>query len=54
MLAAAAHHAGQRELPFFVAGAGLPNLPARLGDAKSYTERLFEYHPLGRLDTDTT
>lgn len=43
------HAAGQRELPFFVIGAGLPNLPARLADARSYAERLFEYRPIGRL-----
>jgi len=43
------HAAGQRELPFFVIGAGLPSLPARLADVRSYAERLFEYRPLGRL-----
>jgi hypothetical protein len=43
------HFAGQRELPFFVIGAGLPNLPARLADVRSYAERLFEYRTIGRL-----
>jgi hypothetical protein len=43
------HAAGQRELPFFVIGAGLPNLPARLADVRSYAERLFEYRSIGRL-----
>jgi len=52
-LAAAAHAAGQREVPFVVSAAGLPNLPARLADAKSYAERLFDYRPLGRLNNDT-
>jgi predicted transcriptional regulator len=52
-LAAAVHMSGQQGVPFFIAGAGLPNLPARLGDAKSYAERLFDYRPLGRLDPAT-
>jgi hypothetical protein len=52
-LAAAAHAAGQRSVPFFVFAAGLPNLAGRLAEAKSYAERLFEYRPLGTLD-DTT
>ena len=50
---AAAHAAGQREVPFIVAAAGLPSLPARLADAKSYAERLFDYRPLGRLSAST-
>jgi hypothetical protein len=47
----ACHEAGQREVPFYVAGAGLPNLPAVLAEAKSYAERLFEYSRLGPLST---
>ncbi|EMY35312.1 hypothetical protein D477_005066 [Arthrobacter crystallopoietes BAB-32] len=47
---AAQHYAGQRELPFFVVGAGLPNLPGRLAEARSYAERLFEYRPIGKLN----
>lgn len=46
---AAVHAAGQREVPFLLAGAGLPNLPGRLAEAKSYAERLFDYRPVGRL-----
>ncbi|BCT78074.1 ATPase [Sinomonas cyclohexanicum] len=46
------HHAVQNELPFFVTGAGLPNLPARLADARSYAERLFDYRQIGKLDHD--
>lgn len=46
------HHAVQNELPFFVTGAGLPDLPARLADARSYAERLFDYRQIGRLDPD--
>jgi hypothetical protein len=48
-LAAAVHLAGQRNVPFTVVGAGLPNLPGKLADAKSYAERLFDYRPLGKL-----
>ncbi len=49
-LAAGAHVAGQRTVPFVVIGAGLPNLAGRLAEAKSYAERLFDYRPLGQLD----
>jgi hypothetical protein len=52
-LAAGAHVAGQRSVPFVVVGAGLPNLAGRLAEAKSYAERLFDYRPLGQLDPDT-
>lgn len=48
-ICAACHEAGQHEVPFYVAGAGLPNLPGVLADAKSYAERLFEYSRLGPL-----
>ena len=49
----ACHEAGQREVPFYVAGAGLPNLPRVLAEAKSYAERLFDYSRLGPLqETD--
>lgn len=46
----ACHEATQRNLPFFVIGAGLPNLPAKLSVAKSYSERLFQYLRIDRLD----
>lgn len=48
----ASHAASQETLPFFVIGAGLPNLPSRLAEAKTYSERLFEYVPIGRLNED--
>src|SRR5688572_19856341 len=51
-LAAASHEAGQRDLPFTTIGAGLPNLPTALREAKSYAERLFEYRRIGPLDAD--
>lgn len=45
----AAHRMGQRELPFLLFGAGLPQLAALAGEAKSYAERLFDYPPVGAL-----
>jgi hypothetical protein len=48
-LLAAQHRAGQRQWPFFLVGAGLPNLPATLGAARSYAERLFDYREIGAL-----
>lgn len=45
----AQHLAGQRGLPFFVIGAGLPTLPSVLAGSQSYSERLFSYHRIGRL-----
>lgn len=51
-LAAASHEAGQRDAPFITVGAGLPSLPTALREAKSYAERLFEYHRIGPLDLD--
>lgn len=49
-LISAAHEAGQRNLPFYVIGGGLPSLPRVLAEAKSYAERLFDYHTIGHLD----
>jgi hypothetical protein len=46
------HLAGQRDWPFYIIGAGLPNLPAALATANSYAERLFEYREIGPLDHD--
>lgn len=48
-LCGANHEAGQRGLPFYVAGAGLPSLPGRLSEARSYAERLFTYRVAGPL-----
>jgi AAA ATPase domain len=45
----ACHEAGQQNKPFFVVGAGLPNLPGILAEARSYAERLFQYATLGPL-----
>ena len=49
-LIAALHQVAQRELPLTLAGAGLPQLPALTGTAKSYAERLFRFPTIDRLD----
>ena len=49
-ICAACHQAGQRSVPFYVVGAGLPSLPGLLAEARSYAERLFAYRPIGPLD----
>ena len=46
------HKMGQRNLPFYIIGAGLPNLPGVLTKARSYAERLFEYRSIGRIDDE--
>lgn len=43
------HKMGQRSLPFYIIGAGLPNLPGVLSKSRSYAERLFEYRTIGQL-----
>jgi hypothetical protein len=48
-LIAALHQVSQRELPLTLAGAGLPQLPALPGAAKSYAERLFRFPTIDRL-----
>jgi hypothetical protein len=49
-LCAAVHEISQARLPVMVVGAGLPHLPAVLAASKSYSERLFRYVGIGRLD----
>lgn len=49
-LCAAAHEISQTGLPLIVVGAGLPHLPAVLSASKSYSERLFRYSRIDRLD----
>ncbi|MFZ5872722.1 MAG: ATP-binding protein [Actinomycetota bacterium] len=51
-LCAAAHELSQQGLPLIVVGAGLPHLPAVLSASKSYSERLFRYLRIDRLDRD--
>jgi hypothetical protein len=50
-LCAVAHAASQDGWAFLVGLAGLPSLPRILAEAKSYSERLFRFHPIGRLDS---
>ncbi len=47
---AACHELSQQGLPLVVVGAGLPHLPAVLSASKSYSERLFSYVRIDRLD----
>ncbi|MDP9798542.1 hypothetical protein J2S43_007054 [Catenuloplanes nepalensis] len=49
-LCAACHELSQLGGPLIVVGAGLPHLPAVLSAAKSYSERLFRYQRIDRLD----
>jgi AAA ATPase domain len=49
-LCASAHEISQSGLPLIVVGAGLPHLPAVLSASKSYSERLFRYSRIDRLD----
>lgn len=49
-LIVAVHKIAQRQLPMIVFGAGLPQLAALAGEAKSYAERLFDYPTIGPLD----
>ncbi len=46
----ACHELSQDAAPLIVVGAGLPHLPAVLSASKSYSERLFTYHRIDRLD----
>lgn len=50
-LITALHRAAQEQAPITLVGAGLPMLRGRLGKAKSYAERLFEFHEIGPLST---
>ena len=51
-LIVALHKSAQGPLPVLLFGAGLPQLAALAGEAKSYAERLFVYPPVGRLAPD--
>ncbi|MCX5042927.1 AAA family ATPase [Aldersonia sp. NBC_00410] len=46
----ACHELSQDAAPLIVVGAGLPHLPAVLSASKSYSERLFGYHRIDRLE----
>ena len=51
-LCAACHEISQQGLPLVVVGAGLPHVPAVLSAAKSYSERLFRYARIDRLERE--
>jgi hypothetical protein len=51
-LITALHRTAQRSLPVVLVGAGLPQLPGRMGRAKSYAERLFDFPQVGPLSED--
>ncbi len=44
------HRMSQEGLPVILVGAGLPQIARLAGEAKSYSERLFQYPPVGPLD----
>lgn len=48
-LITAMHRTEQRQLPVVLVGAGLPQLRGRMGNAKSYAERLFDFPDIGPL-----
>lgn len=52
-LIVAIHRTTQKKLPIVFFGAGLPQLAALSGDAKSYAERLFDFQPVGPLDLES-
>lgn len=51
-LICALHRVNQLSYPMIMIGAGLPKVYKLLGDVKSYSERLFEYHVIGSLEKD--
>jgi hypothetical protein len=51
-LCAACHELSQTGGPLIVVGAGLPHVPSVLSASKSYSERLFRYVQIDRLDRE--
>ncbi|MCA3151353.1 MAG: ATP-binding protein, partial [Rhodocyclaceae bacterium] len=49
VLITAMHRIEQQQLPVVLVGAGLPQLRGRMGNAKSYAERLFNFPAIGAL-----
>jgi len=49
-LISAIHRCSQERLPITIVGAGLPQLRGRMGEAKSYAERLFDFPEIGALN----
>jgi len=50
-LITALHRAAQRKFPVMLVGAGLPQLRGRMGKAKSYAERMFDFPEVGPLES---
>jgi hypothetical protein len=53
-LIVALHRTAQRSLPVILVGAGLPQLAGRMGRAKSYAERLFDFPPISALSREAS
>lgn len=53
-LVTALHQMAQRSLPVTLIGAGLPQLRGKMGKAKSYAERLFDFPDIGPLPPEAT
>lgn len=51
-LIVAVHRIVQKGYPVMFFGAGLPQIAALSGEAKSYSERLFDYPPIGALNSE--
>lgn len=51
-LISALHMCMQKQLPVTVIGAGLPQLRGKMGEAKSYAERLFDFPEIGPLNAE--
>ncbi len=51
-LISALHRCSQQELPIVVIGAGSPQLRGKMGAAKSYAERLFDFPEIGPLSRE--
>lgn len=51
-LITALHRCSQRQLPVLLVGAGLPQLRGKMGESKSYSERLFSFREIGPLRKD--
>ena len=53
-LIVALHRCTQRDLPVIMFGAGLPQIAALSGNAKSYAERLFDFRTIGPLGANAS
>jgi len=51
-LIAALHKCARRALPVTLVGAGLPQIPRLTGEARSYSERLFRFPQIDRLELE--